>query len=402
MVQKLKVDFYDPDTFENGPPFDVFKELREHEPVYWNPQKPEDGPGFWVLSRYDDIVATSSDYQHYLSGHGVFIDDSVGGSELMMVNMDEPKHTGLRALVNKGFTPKMIRQMEPHVRDITTSIIDNIAQKGECDFVPEVAAELPLQVIAELIGIPLADRHKIFNWSNQMIAISDAEYSGAMEIAQEAAAGMFAYANELTTDRRENPKDDLVTVLLNAEVDGEKLDDVEFNFFFLLLAVAGNETTRNAISGGMATFFEYPDQWERLKNDPSLINTAVEEIVRWITPVMYFRRTASEDNEIHGQPIKAGDKVTMWYGSANRDPDAFENADVFDIGRNPNPHLGFGAGGPHFCLGASLARLEIKIMFEELIKRLPDIQQNGDISLLRSFFINGYKHIPVKFTPERA
>jgi len=402
MVQKMKVDFYDPDTFENGPPFDVFAELRDHEPVYWNPQKPEEGTGFWVVTRYDDVVEVSSDYKHYLSGHGVFIDDSVGGSELMMVNMDEPKHTGLRALVNKGFTPKMIRQMEPHVREIATSIIDNVARKGECDFVPEVAADLPLQVIAELIGIPLVDRHKIFLWSNQMIAVSDAEYSGAMEIAQEAATGMFAYANELTADRRENPKDDLVTVLLNAEVDGEKLDDVEFNFFFLLLAVAGNETTRNAISGGLATFFEYPDQWERLKADPSLIDTAVEEIVRWISPVMYFRRTASEDNEIHGQQIKAGDKVTLWYGSANRDPDQFENANTFDVGRTPNPHVGFGAGGPHFCLGASLARLEIKIMFEELIKRLPDIRQAGDISLLRSYFINGYKHIPVKFTPEKT
>ena len=400
MVQQAKVDFYNPDTFEHGPPFDIFKELRENEPVYWNPQ--EEGTGFWVITRYDDVVATSQDYESYLSGHGVFIDESVGGSELMMVNMDAPKHSGLRDLVNKGFTPKMIRRMEPHVRDIAATIIDNIAEKGECDFVIDVAMELPLQVIAELIGIPQEDRHQIFQWSNQMIAVGDPEYSPSMDTATKAAAEIFAYSSKLTAERREHPKDDLITVLLNAEVDGEKLDDMEFNFFFLLLAVAGNETTRNLISGGMLGFFEHPDQWQRLKDDSSLMPTAVEELLRWISPIMYFRRTASKDTEIHGQKIKKGDKVTLWYGSANRDPDAFENSSEFDVGRDPNAHVALGAGGPHFCLGASLARLEIRLMFEEIIKRIPDIRLDGDVSLLRSYFINGYKHIPVAFTPEKA
>ena len=400
MVQQMKIDFYNPDTFEHGPPFDIFKELRENEPVYWNPQ--EEGTGFWALTRYDDVVATSLDHDSYLSGHGVFVDESVGGSELMMVNMDPPKHSGLRKLVNEGFTPKMIRRMEPHVRGIAAAIVDKIATKGECDFVLDVAMELPLQVIAELIGIPQEDRHKIYRWSNQMIAVGDPEYSPDMDTATKAAADIFAYSSQLTADRRENPKDDLITVLLNAEVDGEKLEDMELNIFFLLLAVAGNETTRNLIAGGMLAFFEHPDQWQRLKDDPSLMPTAVEELLRWISPIMYFRRTASKDTVIHGQQIKAGDKVTIWYGSANRDPDAFENADTFDVGREPNAHVALGAGGPHYCLGASLARLEIRLMFEEITKRLPDIKLNGEVSLLRSYFINGFKHIPVKFTPEKV
>ncbi|MCI0856599.1 MAG: cytochrome P450, partial [Chloroflexi bacterium] len=320
----------------------------------------------------------------------------------MMVNMDPPKHSGLRDLVNKGFTPKMIRRMEPHVRDIAATIIDNVIEKGECDFVVDIAAELPLQVIAELIGIPQEDRHQIFQWSNQMIAVGDPEYSPTMDVATKAAAGMFEYSSKLTADRRENPKDDLLTVLLNAEVEGEKLEDTELNMFFLLLAVAGNETTRNLIAGGMLTFFENPDQWQRLKDDPDLMPTAVEELLRWISPIMYFRRTASKDTEIHGQKIKEGDKVTLWYGSANRDPDAFENPDSFDVGRDPNPHVALGSGGPHFCLGASLARLEIRLMFEEITKRLPDIQLAGDVSLLHSFFVNGFRHIPVTFTPEQG
>ena len=400
MVQQAKIDFYNPDTFEHGPPFDIFKELRENEPVYWNAQ--EEGTGFWAITRYDDVVATSLDHESYLSGHGVFVDESVGGSELMMVNMDAPKHSGLRSLVNEGFTPKMIRRMEPHVREIAAAIVDSIATKGECDFVTDVAMELPLQVIAELIGIPQKDRHQIYQWSNQMIAVGDPEYSPDMDTATKAAAEVFAYSSKLTADRRENPKDDLMTVLLDAEVDGEKLEDMELNIFFLLLAVAGNETTRNLIAGGMLAFFEHPDQWQRLKDDSSLMPTAVEELLRWISPIMYFRRTASKDNVIHGQQIKEGDKVTIWYGSANRDPDAFESPNTFDVGRNPNAHVALGAGGPHYCLGASLARLEIRLMFEEITKRLPDIQLNGDVSLLRSYFINGFKHIPVKFTPENA
>ena len=400
MVQLSEIDFYNPDTFLESVPYETFKQLRKEDPVHWNPQT--EGTGFWVVTRYDDVVATSVDHKSFASGHGVFIDESVGGSELMMVNMDAPKHTGLRNLISQGFTPKMIRRMEPHVRDIATKIIDEIADKGECDFVTEVAVELPLQVIAELVGIPQEDRHKIFQWSNQMIAVGDPEYSPTMEVATQAAAEIFAYANELTAERRVNPKDDLISVLLGADSGGEKLEDLEFNFFFLLLVVAGNETTRNLISGGMQALIENPEQRQRLIDDPSLMPTAVEEMLRYISPIMYFRRTATSDTEIHGQTIKEGDKVTLWYGSANRDEDAFPNPDVFDVGRTPNTHVALGAGGPHFCLGASLARLETRLMFEELLRRLPDIELNGPVSRLRSYFINGIKHMPVTFTPEKG
>ena len=400
MVQLSEIDFYNPDTFFESVPYETFKQLRKEDPVHWNPQT--EGTGFWVLTRYDDVVATSLDHKSFASGHGVFIDEAQGGTELMMVNMDAPKHTGLRNLVSQGFTPKMIRRMEPHVRDIATKIIDDIADKGECDFVTEVAAELPLQVIAELVGIPQEDRHQIFQWSNQMIAVGDPEYSPTMDVATKAAAEIFAYANELTAERRENPKEDLISVLIQAEVDGEKLEDLEFNFFFLLLVVAGNETTRNLISGGMQALIESPDQRQRLIDDPSLMPTAVEEMLRFVSPLMYFRRTATSDTEIRGQAIKEGDKVTLWHGSANRDEDVFPNPEILDVGRTPNAHVALGAGGPHFCLGASLARLEARLMFEELLRRLPDIELNGPVSRLRSYFINGIKHMPVTFTPEKG
>jgi len=314
--------------------------------------------------------------------------------------MDPPRHTKLRNLVNKGFTPKMVRVMEPHVRDIATSIIDGVARRGECDFVTEVAAELPLQVIAELIGIPLEDRHRVFEWSNTMIGLEDPEYGNSLEQATQASMAMFAFADELASERRQQPRDDLVTAIIDAEVDGEQLTQLEFNVFFLLLAVAGNETTRNLISGGMLALMEYPEQRERLRADPSLMPTAVEEMLRWVTPVMYFRRTATRDTELRGGRIREGDKVTMWYISANRDEEAFPDADRFEVARDPNAHLAFGGGGVHFCLGASLARLEIRVMFEELLRRLPDIELAGPVSRLRSNFISGIKHIPVRFTPE--
>ena len=229
-----------------------------------------------------------------------------------------------------------------------------------------------------------------------MIAVGDPEYSPTIDTATQAAAEVFAYSSKLTAERRENPKDDLLTVLLNADVDGEKLEDIELNMFFLLLAVAGNETTRNLIAGGMLAFFEHPDQWERLKNDPSLLPSATEELLRWVSPIMYFRRTASKDNVIHGQQIKEGDKVTVWYGSANRDPDAFENPNTFDIGRDPNPHLAFGVG-THFCLGAALARLEARVAFRGLQSRFPNMKLATETPEYRSNpILRGLSSLPLQ------
>ncbi len=400
MVTLADAQLGNPDTYVQGVPYEVFKMLRREAPVVW--QETPRGEGFWALTRYDDIIAVSQSHQTFSSAHGTNIEDQSGGTELMMVNMDPPRHTKLRNLVSKGFTPKVVRAMEPHIREVATSIIDRVARRGECDFVTDVAAELPLQVIAELIGIPIEDRHQIFEWSNQMIGLDDPEYGNSMDRAQQAAMGMFAYADSLAAKRTQEPRDDVVSILMQAELDGEKLSPMEFDFFFLLLAVAGNETTRNLISGGMLALTEFPEERQRLLADPSLLPTAVEEMLRWVTPVMYFRRTALRDTEIRGQAIREGEKVTLWYPSANHDEDAFPDADRFDVGRTPNAHLTFGGGGVHFCLGASLARLEIQTMFEELLRRLPDIQLAGPISRMRSNFISAIKHMPVTFTPERG
>jgi cholest-4-en-3-one 26-monooxygenase len=285
------------------------------------------------------------------------------------------------------------------VRELTARIVDEVIERGECDFVVDVAAELPLQVIAELLGVPNADRHKLFEWSNRMVGSEDPEYFVSETEVQTAQIEMFMYANGLAQERRENPRDDIVTTLLEGEVDGDRLSEMDFNLFFLLLTVAGNETTRNSISHGIRAFCEHPDQYRALVDDPSLAVSATEEIVRWASPVMYFRRNVTKDTVIRGQQLKAGDKVAIYYCSANRDEDVFDRPFEFDISRDPNPHIGFGGGGPHFCLGANLARLEIRVLFEELARRMPDIELVGEPDYLRSNFIGGIKHMPVVFTP---
>jgi cholest-4-en-3-one 26-monooxygenase len=397
----LEFNLYDPDLFVPSVPHDEFDWMRSNAPVHFNP---DPAPGFWSLTRYADVVAASKNHKVFSSAHGTNIEDPTSGVELMMINMDPPQHTKLRTLVSKGFHPKMIARIEAHVRDITTQIIDGVAKRGECDFVVDIAAQLPLEVIAEMIGIPPEDRHKIFEWSNTMIGGQggDAEYSSTFEEATAAAMEMWAYANQLAEIRTHEPREDLTSTLIHAEVDGVKLTEVEFDMFFLLLAVAGNETTRNLISGGMQALMENPDQQQRLVAIPSLIPTGVEEMLRWVVPVMHFRRTLTQDVELHGVPMKAGDKVLLWYNAANRDERVFGEPHTFDVTRDPNPHLTFGGGGPHFCLGFSLAQLEIRVMFEELLRRLPDMRIAGPVSRLRSVFINGVKHIPVQFTPERS
>ena len=397
------IDLLNPENFVAAVPHEAFRTLRQHALVFWH--KETQGPGFWAVTKYQDIAAVSRDPRTFSSARkGVFTFDPVPEDlermQLMMLNMDPPKHTKLRALVNKGFTPRMVLRLEPRLRAITNDIIDKVAAKGQCDFVAEIAAELPLQAIAELMGIPLVDRHLVFNWSNRLIGFDDPEYQGSWEDAKVAAAEMYMYANQLATERREHPGDDLVSVLMNAEVEGERLTELEFDLFFVLLAVAGNETTRNLISGGMLALIEHPEQRSRLLANPSLMPTAVEEMLRWVSAVISFRRTATRATELRGQPIRAGDKIIIYYISANRDEDVFVEADRFDVGRTPNDHLAFGIG-EHFCLGSNLARLEIRIMFEELLRRLPDIELAGPVDRLRSSLINGIKRMPVVFTPER-
>jgi cholest-4-en-3-one 26-monooxygenase len=313
--------------------------------------------------------------------------------------MDPPLHTRYRRLVNKGFTPRMVRDLEQSIHRSADAIIDQVSAAGKADFVTDLSAELPLQVIAELLGVPIEDRHKMFDWSNRMVGSEDPEYQLQGDIALNAAMELYAYAAELFARKKIDPHADLMSVLTTVEVEGEQLNPLELELFFLLLTVAGNETTRNLMSGAMHAFFQYPEQWERLRADRTLLPGAVEEMLRFVTPVMNFRRTAMCDTELSGTAIRQGDKVVFYHASGNRDEEIFENPDLFDIGRDPNPHIAFGGGGPHFCLGANLARMEIRVMFEHLLDRLPDIRQAGEVQRLQSQFINGVKHLPVAFTP---
>jgi cholest-4-en-3-one 26-monooxygenase len=402
VIELQQIDLTDPDVFVKGVPYEQFALLRREAPVF---RHPEPGlPGFWAITRYQDVVDVSRDSATYSSERmsALFNDpteESLQSLRLMMLNMDPPRHTKLRGLVNKGFTPRMIERLKERVGEVCREIVDRVAERGECDFVREIAAELPLQVIAEMIGIPEQDRNQIFEWSNKLVGFDDPEFRNSPEEAMQVSMEMYLYANELALQRKDSPREDLVSVLMRAEVDGERLTELEFDVFFLLLAVAGNETTRNLISGGMQALFDHPEQWRRLREDRSLLPSAVEEMLRWVTPVMMFRRTAMRDTAIAGQPIAEGDKVVVYYPSANRDETVFEEPDRFDVARRPNEHLTFGGGGAHFCLGANLARLEIRLMFDELLRRLPDIEPAGPSRRLRSNFINGIKAMPVRFSP---
>jgi cholest-4-en-3-one 26-monooxygenase len=403
-MQLSDIDLLDRDRFTKGVPHEWFTYLRNEAPVYFHPEP--GGPGFWVITKYADVVTVGRDAATYssdqkrggvvmLEGRAEDYQFEQGGN--LMLTMDAPEHTRYRKLVNRGFTPRQMRMLEPHIRDLTNQILDSVIEAGECDFVTDVAAELPLQVIAEMIGVPHEDRHKVFEWSNRMIGSEDPEFSVSAEEVQNAQVEMFMYANSLAQERRANPRDDIMTALLEAEVDGDQLTEMDFNLFFLLLAVAGNETTRNSISHGVRAFCDYPDQYQLLVDDPSRAKLAAEEVVRWASPVMYFRRNVTKDTELRGQEIKAGDKVSIWYISANRDEEVFDEPFSFDITRDPNEHVGFGGGGPHHCLGSNLARMEIYVLLEEMARRVPEIQLNGDVPPLRSNFIAGIKHMPVKF-----
>ena len=400
-VTLADVDLLDPDVFREGRHHEMFRVLREQDPVHWHEEP--DGPGFWNVTTHADLVATNRDAASFSSAEGTNIpdlDEESAGARDLMLNMDPPRHTRYRLLVNRGFTPRVVGRLEAALAERTTRIVDTVIERGRCDFVTDVAAELPLQAIADLMGVPQDDRAKLFEWSNRLIGFDDPEFQGSREVGLAAAGEMYLYANDLAADRRANPRDDLVTTLVNGEIDGERLSEEEFDLFFLLLAVAGNETTRNATAWGMRALIENPGEYSKLVDDPDRhLDAAVEEILRWATPVLHFRRTALVDTEVGGQPVKAGDKVVMWHISANRDETVFDEPFRFDIERSPNDHIAFGGGGPHFCLGANLARLELRLIFRELVTRIADMELDGDIDMLRSNFIGGIKRMPVRFTP---
>ncbi|GAA0218549.1 steroid C26-monooxygenase Cyp125 [Actinomadura nitritigenes] len=400
-----EIDIIDPGVYERGGiPHRQFAWLRDNDPVHWHAD-PNDGvDGFWAVTRHEDVVRASRRPDLYSSHERSamfeeFSDEDIALYGQMMLFQDPPDHTRLRGMVNKGFTPRMIGRLQDHIREICNQLIDEAAELGECDFVEHFAAPLPLYTICELLGAPLEDRERIFAWSNKLVAFNDPEYIGDRTESQLCAAEFAGWAGELAAARATTPRDDIVTKLLTPDADGSRITDEEFQLFVIMLSIAGNETTRTATAGGMQAFFERPEQWERLKADRSLLPTAVEEIVRWVSPINQFRRTAMEDVEMGGKLIRKGDKVVLFYGSANRDERVFENPFSFDVGRDPNPHIGFGGGGPHFCLGTHLARMNLKIIFETILDRMPDIEQAGEARRLRSNFVNGLKELPVRFTP---
>jgi cytochrome P450 len=404
------IDLSDPEFWVRDRAFreGAFKTLRDEAPfaffkerVIENAPFPP-GPGYHAVTRHDDIWHISRNPQLFCSGKGSNIGDlpqemnEFFGS---MINMDDPKHFRLRNIVSRGFTPKEVARIETQVRDraerLVTALIERFPS-GECDFVEEVAAPLPLSIICDMMGIPEEDHKKIFHWTNVILGVGDPEFVGSYEELMTVALEMFTYAQSLGEDRVKSPQEDVTSAMMNAIVDGERLTAQEFGSFFILLVVAGNETTRNAISHGMKLLTDHPEQRKIWFDDfEANTKTAVEEIVRYATPVIHFRRTVTEDTEISGQPLKAGDKVVMWYCSGNRDERMFADPFTFDVRRPPAPaQIGFGAGGPHFCLGANLARREISVMFDEIRRRLPNMRITGEPAMLQSAFINGIKRMP--------
>lgn len=377
-------DFTDPDLLQHRVPLPEFAELRVAEPVRWIPQTGNvagfQDDGYWAVTRHADVKYVSTHpeiFSSYLNTAIIRFNehierDSIDAQRFILLNMDPPEHTRVRQIVQRGFTPRAIRALEERLRNRATAIVDRArAQDGSFDFVTSIASELPLQAIAELIGVPQEDRSKIFDWSNKMIAYDDPEYAVTAEVGHQSAAEILAYAMNMAAERKQCPAQDIVSTLVAAENEGN-LNSDEFGFFVLMLAVAGNETTRNATTHGMHALLTHPGQWELYKRERP--DTAAEEIVRWATPVVAFQRTATQDTELGGKLIRKGDRVGIFYASANRDPEVFERPDEFDVTRDPNPHLGFGGGGPHFCLGKSLAVLEINLIFNAIADALPDLR----------------------------
>ena len=396
------------DTWARAVPYEQFELLRRDAPVYWHEHPSAEG--FWAVTRYDDVRAVSRDHETFSAelGSTFIVDQEPDALEMIrmtILNMDPPKHSRYRRLVSAGFTPRMIGRLIDNMQARATAIVANVEGRETIEFVEEVASELPLQMICEMIGVPDDDRHRIFDWSNRLVGFQDEEFRTSEEDGQIAAAEIYGFCEEIAADRRENGRDDIMTALVNAEVDGDRLRQDEINMFFVTLAVAGNETTRNLIAHSLLVLLQQPDLKADLVaniDDDALWTSATEEFLRWGSSIHNFRRTATRDTEIAGQSIKAGDKVVIFYASANRDPAHFESPNVFDPRRTPNEHLTFGGGGAHFCLGANLARAQIKVMMREFLRRYPDVEPAGEQRRMRSDFVNGIKYLPIRLDRVRA
>jgi cholest-4-en-3-one 26-monooxygenase len=409
-VQLKDVDLTNPDTFQRGTPHDMFEVLRRESPVHWHEEKA--GPGFWAITKHEDLKAISKNPAVFSSEAGGTLvqepnEETLGFMRNIMLSMDPPRHRSYRNLVNKGFTPRMVNALTGKIQTMVHDIINNVIEKGEADFVEDLAAPLPMLVICEMMGVPDEDARRIYEIGNAMVGFEDPDLQENGELIDvsktegqdtKLAMEMFMYADRLREKALSHPEDNIATALVNAEVDGEKLSQMDFQFFFLLLLIAGNETTRTVTTNGMIQLMKNRDQLRRWKEDLSLTNTAVEEVLRFDPAVHCFRRQTLAETEVRGQRIGANEKVMLWYPSVNRDADVFDNPDVFDVGRDPNDHLSFGVG-EHFCLGSNLARLELREIFKGLVSRIDDIEFKEEPRRLRSTFINGVKEMQVTFRP---
>jgi len=392
----------------------AFATLRREDPLrFFEHQIPEGfpipvGPGYWAVTKHADVLEVSRNPALYCSGKGATstidlppqMNEFFGG----MINMDDPRHGSQRRVISRGFTPRALARVEDAIDRRGAAVIDRVVEKGECDFVAEIAAPLPLEIICDMMGIPESQTDFVFERSNRILGLGDPDYNPEMgdpiAAAMQAGAELAALMREMADARRKSAAEDLTSALVHATGNEEVLTDAELASFFILLVVAGNETTRNAISHGMKALCDYPEQrriWAR--DFEGIEATAVEEIVRWASPVIYMRRTATQDTTLRGKQIREGDKLALWYNSANRDEEVFERPFDFDVRRTPNHHVGFGGPGPHFCLGANLARREIRVMFRQIFKRLPDLEITGEPDRLASNFVHGIKRMPCRFTP---
>lgn len=393
----MKIDLLSPASFAAGQPHGQYQWLREHRPVHWHEEP--GGKGFWAVTRHADVWAVDRDFQTYSSEPTIMIADPLSeagsfGPYKMMLMMDPPEHTAFRKLIRSEFTEPSARLRQARIEALARQIVDAVIDRGECDFVSEVAGEMPSFVIAELMGLPLEDGRELYKLTEIIHTAPEALPPGA---GGAAVAKMFEYASGVIAEKRARPTDDLASKLLACEVDGRRLEDMEFLLFFLLLVDAGGDTTRNLLSGGLLALMEHPDQYAWLMEDlPGRLPTAREELLRWTSPVIYMRRTAKRDAELGGQRIKAGDKVVMYFGAANRDPAVFDRPDELDLSRPENPHIAFGTG-PHGCLGQHIARIEIDAMLREVLTRMRDFELSGEVEWLPSNFISGPKAMPLRF-----
>jgi len=405
------IDLVDLDRFAHGFPHELFTRLRTEAPVWWHPPHPKapGGEGFWVVTRHADVMAVVRDAATFSSeggpgraGGGTTLDDLPRGMGpgVMLNMMDPPRHDAIRLLVNKGFKPSTIAKLDGELRARTATILDEVLPRTRFDFLREVAAELPLQVTASLFGVPQEDRHKIFEWTTAFVDYADRDLGESSVRLRDAAAGMAAYLRDLVARKRRDPGDEMLSLVVHAEIPDEsgtvrRLTDDEIVPFLTLLLVAGSETTRNAIAGGLLALIEHPRELAKLRADRALVPRAVEEILRWTSPTTYNRRTATRDTALGGQPIRAGQKLTHWYPSANRDEAVFDDPFRFDVARDPNPHLAFGHGA-HHCLGASLARTEIAVVLDAILERRLDFALDGEVEWARSNKHTGMRHLPVR------